>query len=256
MDPGHQSLYQELLESRRKGKKKLAVLIDPDKSRFPDLAPFVDLAVRCRVDYCFVGGSLLSRADMDQCIQLLRQRSRIPVIIFPGSTYQLSEHADGILFLSLISGRNPELLIGQQVLAAPFLKRSSLEVLSTGYMLIDGGVPTSVQYMSNTMPIPADKNDIAVSTAMAGEMMGMKLLFMDAGSGARQPISPEMINAVRQNVGIPLIVGGGIRDAETVQENLRAGADVLVIGNAFEHDPSILIDISSTLHAHNVTLNV
>ncbi len=256
MDTGRHTVYEGLMQSRQAGKKKLAILIDPDKMRLGRLDQVVDLAVRYKADYFFIGGSLIVHPQLEQCIQMIRQRCQVPLILFPGSTYQLSNKADAILFLSLVSGRNPDLLIGQHVVAAPYLRRSSLEVLPTGYMLIDGGVPTSVQYMSNTSPIPAAKTDIAACTAMAAEMLGLKLLFLDAGSGAATPVSTEMIAAVRAVTHLPLIVGGGIRSADKVQENLAAGADVIVIGTAVEEDPSLLIDISAAIHAHNITLNV
>jgi putative glycerol-1-phosphate prenyltransferase len=256
MDTGRQTVYEGLMQSRQSGKKKLAILIDPDKMRLGRLDQVVDLAVRYKADYFFIGGSLIVHPQLEQCIQLIRQRCQVPLVLFPGSTYQLSNKADAILFLSLVSGRNPDLLIGQHVVAAPYLRRSNLEVLPTGYMLIDGGVPTSVQYMSNTSPIPAAKTDIAACTAMAAEMLGLKLLFLDAGSGAATPVSTDMIAAVRAVTHLPLIVGGGIRSADKVQENLAAGADVIVIGTAVEEDPSLLIDISAAIHAHNITLNV
>jgi len=256
MNTGGNQIYTELTKARQLGKKKLAVLIDPDKMRLGKLDQIIDLSVRCHVDYFFIGGSLLVNSQLDQCLQTIRQRTHIPMILFPGSSYQLSNKADALLFLSLVSGRNPDLLIGQHVIAAPYIKLSSLEVLPTGYMLIDGGVGTTVLYMSNTSPIPATKSDIAVCTALAAEMLGLKLIFMDAGSGAIKPISAEMIAAVRGAVSIPLIVGGGIRSADKVEENLKAGADVIVMGNAFEHDPSLMIDISAAIHTHNVALNV
>jgi putative glycerol-1-phosphate prenyltransferase len=256
MNTGGNQIYTELTKARQLGKKKLAVLIDPDKMRMGKLDQIIDLSVRCHVDYFFIGGSLLVNSQLDQCLQMIRQRTHIPMILFPGSSYQLSNKADALLFLSLVSGRNPDLLIGQHVIAAPYIKLSSLEVLPTGYMLIDGGVGTTVLYMSNTSPIPANKSDIAVCTALAAEMLGLKLIFMDAGSGATKPISVEMIAAVRGAVSIPLIVGGGIRSADKVAENLKAGADVIVMGNAFEHDPSLMIDISAAIHTHNVALNV
>ena len=220
------------------------------------LEQIIDLSIHCKVDYFFIGGSLIVNGQLDQCLQLIRQQCKIPLILFPGSSYQLSYKADAILFLSLVSGRNPDLLIGQHVIAAPYLKLSPLEILPTGYMLIEGGVDTTVLYMSNTSPIPATKSDIAVCTAMAAEMLGLKLIFMDAGSGAAHPVPSEMIASVRGAVSIPLIVGGGIRSAEKVHENLTAGADVIVIGNALETDPSLLIDIAATIHGHNITLNV
>ena len=256
METGRHHIYTDLLKARESGKKSLAVLIDPDKMRMGALEQIIDLSIRSRVDYFFIGGSLIVNSQLDQCLQLIRKHCNIPLILFPGNSYQLSYHADAILFLSLVSGRNPDLLIGQHVIAAPYLKLSPLEVLPTGYMLIDGGVGTTVQYMSNTSPIPSSKADIAVCTAMAAEMLGLKLIFMDAGSGATKPISADMIASVRGAVSVPIIVGGGIKSAEKVRENLSAGADLIVIGNAFESDPSLLIDIAGTIHDHNVALNV
>lgn len=256
MDSGRHTIYTDLLKAREAGHKKLAVLIDPDKMRMGRLDQIIDLSVRCRVDYFFIGGSLLVNSQLDSCLHTIRQRCHIPLILFPGNSYQLSHKADAILFLSLVSGRNPDLLIGQHVIAAPYLKLSPLEVLPTGYILIDGGVGTTVQYMSNTTPIPANKSDIAVCTAMAAEMLGLKLIFLDAGSGAHKPVTAEMIEAVRGAVSVPIIVGGGIRSADKVAENLHAGADVIVMGNAFEQDPSLMIDIAGTIHSHNIALNV
>ncbi len=256
MNTSQHNIYSDLTTARRKGRKKLAVLIDPDKMRLGKLDQIIDLAVRCKTDFFFIGGSLLVNSQLDQCLDMIRKRCDIPLILFPGSSYQLSHKADAILFLSLVSGRNPDLLIGQHVIAAPYLKLSELEILPTGYMLIDGGVGTSVQYMSNTSPIPSNKSDIAVCTAMAAEMLGLKMIFMDAGSGASTPVSTEMIEAVSGAIDIPLIVGGGITSAEKVNENLKAGADVIVMGNAFEYDPSLMIDVAATIHAHNVALHV
>ena len=256
METSRNTLHTELVKSGKLGHKKLAVLIDPDRARMSRLEQIIDISVHCRVDYFFIGGSLLVHPQLDHCLKLIRQKCQIPLILFPGNTFQLSHHADAILFLSLISGRNPELLIGQHVIAAPYLKHSPLEVIATGYMLIDGGVTTSVQYMSNTIPIPSNKTDIAASTAMAAEMLGLKMIFMDAGSGALRPVTAEMIAAVRSQVSIPLIVGGGIRTPEKVMENLAAGADVIVVGNAFENDPTLMMEMAGIIHSHNVTLNV
>lgn len=256
METGRNQIYTDLINSRQLGKKKLAVLIDPDQMRMGKLDQIIDLSIHCKVDYFFIGGSLLVNSQLDQCLEMIRKRCPIPLILFPGNSYQLSYHADAILFLSLVSGRNPDLLIGQHVIAAPYLKLSPLEILPTGYMLVDGGVGTTVLYISNTSPIPANKSDIAVCTALAAEMLGLRLIFMDAGSGATKPIPSEMIAAVRGAISIPIIVGGGIRSAEKVKENLEAGADVIVIGNAFEHDPSLMIDIAATIHDHNIALNV
>lgn len=234
------NLYARLQEAKRLGEKKFAVLLDPDKLRLKKLEQTLDLALECGVDYFFIGGSLVVNNMLDALLTNIRQRCDIPLILFPGNSFQLSYRADALLFLSLISGRNPELLIGQHVISAPFLKMSPLEIISTGYMLIDGGVTTSVQYMSNTYPIPAAKDDIAVCTALAGEMLGLKLMYLDAGSGALNPVSESMIEAVSSAIQVPLIVGGGIRTPEKVAANLKAGADVIVVGNALEKDPVLL----------------
>lgn len=194
--------------------------------------------------------------NLDSTILKIKEACDIPVILFPGSTMQISYAADAILYLSLISGRNAELLIGKQIETAPFLASSPLEVLSTGYMLIDGGVPTSVSYMSNTMPIPAGKKDIAVCTALAGELLGMKVIFMDAGSGAKIPISSEMIKTVSSKVNIPIIVGGGIQSPEKALANVKAGADIIVIGNAIEKDPILVVEIADAIHSINSPANI
>ncbi|MGH1336800.1 MAG: geranylgeranylglyceryl/heptaprenylglyceryl phosphate synthase [Aureispira sp.] len=241
-------IYTRLQEDKRTGKKKFAVLIDPDKLALKEVAPLVALAEEAKVDYFFVGGSLVVNNELDEMIQLIKEQSTIPVILFPGSSRQLSYQADGLLLLSLISGRNAELLIGKHVEIAPYLKISPLEVLSTGYILVDGGVPTSVSYMSNTFPIPADKDSIAVCTAMAGEMLGLKLLYMDAGSGAQRPISTTMIEAVSLATDIPLIIGGGIKTAEQARANVQAGADVIVVGNALEQQPQLMTAIAKAVH--------
>jgi len=223
----------------------MAVLFDPDKMRLEKMNQTLELAAKLNIDYFFIGGSLIVNNMLDEVLASIRQRCSIPLVLFPGSSFQLSYKADALLFLSLISGRNPELLIGQHVIAAPFLKMSPLEIISTGYLLIDGGVQTSVQYMSNTYPIPAQKADIAVCTALAGEMLGLKLIYLDAGSGARNPISSAMIEAVSNAVSVPVIVGGGIRTPEKVAENYRAGADVVVVGTALESDPSLMREMAA-----------
>lgn len=250
-----QDLYQDLVAAKRAGKKKLAVLIDPDRIRLGKMDQVIGLSVRAGVDYFFIGGSLIVNNQLDECLQAIRDRCDIPMVLFPGDSFQLSYKADAILFLSLISGRNAELLIGKHVITAPYLKMSPLEVIPTGYMLIDGGVPTTVSYISNTSPIPRDKSDIAVCTAVAGEMLGLKCIYLDSGSGAREPVSAEMIESVSGATDVPLIVGGGIRTPEKAKENIEAGADVLVVGNAFEKDPSLIISIARTIANHNVAVN-
>lgn len=243
------TVYQSLLEKKKSGHKSFAILIDPDKAGVSSLTPVIDLATEAGADYFFVGGSLVVSDQLDEIVLRIKQQTNIPVVLFPGSPSQISRHADALLYLSLISGRNPELLIGQHVISAPFVKKSGLEIISTGYMVIDGGAPTTVSYISNATPIPADKSDIALCTAMAGEMLGMKLIYMDAGSGAKKAITEEMITAVAKNIDVPLIVGGGIRDAEKAYRNCKAGADVIVVGNAIEKDASLIKEMAAAAHS-------
>ncbi len=169
-----------MVTKKQKGQKSFAVLIDPDKVDKPLLDEITSLSIQAEVDYLLVGGSLVVSNHLDECVQHIRKNCNIPIILFPGSPSQISRHADALLYLSMISGRNPELLIGQHVISAPFVKQSGLEIISTGYMVIDGGAPTTVSYISNASPIPSDKNEIAMCTSMAGEMLGMKLIYMDA----------------------------------------------------------------------------
>jgi phosphoglycerol geranylgeranyltransferase len=186
---------------------------------------------------------------LDETLQSIKEFTSIPVILFPGSIMQINEKADALLLLSLISGRNADLLIGKHVVAAPYLKKSGLELLPTGYMLIESGPLTTAQYISNTLPIPRTKDDIAVCTAIAGEMLGLRLIYMDAGSGAEMPISASMIKKVKENISIPLIIGGGIRDAGQAIAACKAGADMIVVGNAIEKDPSCLKEIADAVHS-------
>ncbi len=248
------SIYQRLQDDKKNGKKSFAVLIDPDKVRLKQLDRVLELSKEAKVDYFFIGGSLIVNDMLDMVLKSIKTHCPdIPMVLFPGNSFQLSYKADALLFLSLISGRNAELLIGKHVVTAPFLKMSPLEIMPTGYMLIDGGVSTTVTYMSNTNPIPAKKNDIAMTTAMAGEMLGLKLIYMDAGSGAEIPISEEMIDAVSSAIDIPLIIGGGIETPEKALANVKAGADLIVVGNAIEKDPNLIIDIANSIHSMNVT---
>ena len=242
-------IYQSLLERKAKGQKSFAVLIDPDKVTTEKIDELTSLAVSARADYLLVGGSLVISNRLDEVVQQIKNNCDIPVILFPGSPSQLSRYADALLYLSLISGRNPELLIGQHVISAPFVKQSGLEIISTGYMVIDGGAPTTVSYISNATPIPADKNEIAMCTAMAGEMLGMKLIYMDAGSGAKRPITESMIESVAKIIEVPLVIGGGISDPEKAYRNCKAGADVIVIGNAIEKDASLIREMSTAIHS-------
>lgn len=242
-------IYHSLSEKKKQGKKSFAVLIDPDKVNASVLDELVELSVSAKVDYLLVGGSLVISNHLDECVQHIKRNCNIPVILFPGSPSQVSKYADALLYLSLISGRNPELLIGQHVVSAPFVRQSGLEIMPTGYIVVDGGAPTTVSYISNASPVPADKNEIAMCTAMAGEMLGMKLIYMDAGSGAKRPITESMIEAVAKHIEAPLIIGGGIIEPEKAYLNCKAGADVIVVGNAIEKDASLIKEMSDAVHS-------
>jgi phosphoglycerol geranylgeranyltransferase len=243
------TLYQTLVDRKDRHQKSFAVLIDPDKVNTPVIDELVDRSLAAKVDYFLVGGSLVISDNLDTCIQQIKSSCDIPVILFPGSPAQVSKYADALLYLSLISGRNPELLIGQHVISAPFVRQSGLELIPTGYMVIDGGEPTTVSYISNASPIPADKDDIALCTAMAGEMLGKRLIYMDAGSGAKRPISESMIEKVAASISIPLVIGGGILNAEKAYRNCKAGADVIVVGNAIEKEPSLIAEMAAAVHS-------
>lgn len=244
-------IYGQFEKARQQKQKRFALLIDPDNVDSSHLLRLKSYIIQSNIDFIFLGGSLVRYDNMEKCIRFLREYLSIPVVLFPGDHYQITPLADAILFLSLISGRNPDLLIGKQVLAAPHLKRSGIEVMPTGYLLIDGGRPTTVSYMSQTLPIPHDKPEIAVSTALAGEMLGLKLIFLDAGSGANHAVPVEMIRQVKKEVEVPLIVGGGIRDGDTAVKICEAGADVIVVGNAIEEDPERIIEISAAVQSFN-----
>lgn len=244
-------VYQNILDKKTKQQKAFAVLIDPDKLDTVNLQKTIDLAVQFKIDFVFVGGSLVVTDTLDQVVAQIKKACSIPVVLFPGSPDQITPKADALLYLSLISGRNPELLIGQHVISAPFVRQSGLEIIPVGYMLIDGGSPTTVSYISNTNPIPANKNDIAACTAMAGEMLGLKVIYMDAGSGAKNAIPSNMIQQVAKHVKAPIIVGGGITTPEKAVENCKAGADIIVVGNAIEKDPLLIQMIADAIHGLN-----
>lgn len=243
----------EIIQQRHGlGKKSIAVLVDPDKvDDTSKLRHLIHLANENCIDFFFVGGSLITTSNLSDVIQAIKEEVSIPVILFPGSSLQIDPGADAILFLSLISGRNPDLLIGQHVQAAPILKNNRMEVLPTGYVLISSGRISSVAYISNTTPIPDDKYSLAACTALAGEMLGLRLMYLDAGSGAEREISPKMVAAVRKTITIPLIVGGGINTAKKALSALEAGADMIVIGNALEKDPDLLTEISDQVYDWN-----
>ena len=245
------NLYPLLLKDTLAGKKKFAVLVDPDKYSLESIIEVVELADTAAIDYFFVGGSLLLHDSQAQLIAYIKENSSIPVILFPGNNMQLNNRADGILLLSLISGRNPDMLIGRHVISAPYLKASSLEIMPTGYLLIESGRATTVAYMSNTTPIPSHKSEIAVCTAMAGEMLGLKLIYLDAGSGGANPVPVSMIRKVKGAIGVPLIIGGGITSADLAKAAFDAGADLVVVGNAIEKDRSLISKIAEVRSSVN-----
>lgn len=244
------------LEAKAKVKKSLALLIDPDDLGEIDISRLLHNAIENQVDFIFVGGSLVTSDQLTELVEYIKSYTSIPCIIFPGNAMQIDLNADAILFLSLISGRNPELLIGQHVLSAPLLKKADIEVIPTGYMLVNSGKSTSVSYISNSQPIPNDKPSIAASTAMAGEMLGLKVIYMDAGSGADEPISSKVIRSVRKNIDCPLIVGGGINTMIKAKAAFNAGADVVVLGNGVQKNLALLNEVAELVHLLNAPLNV
>jgi putative glycerol-1-phosphate prenyltransferase len=244
-------ILNRFISNKANGVKSFAVLIDPDKTDTSTCLQLIRNSVENKVDFFFVGGSLITGNNMGQVIKLIKTHTSVPVILFPGSNLHIDMSADALLFLSLISGRNPDFLIGQHVISAPILKKSSLEILPTGYILVESGKQTTVSYMSNTTPIPYDKPEIAACTAMAGEMLGLKLIYLDAGSGAQRAITPKMISTVRKSVDVPLIVGGGIRSANEAYEAMLAGADTIVIGNGIEKNPALLAEVSEKIDDFN-----
>ena len=236
-------IYDWIVKQVLNKKKLFALLLDPDEYNDQSLKHTLIEAGKTETDFILVGGSLVS-TPVAPFIQKIKENSEIPVLLFPGNLLQISDNADGILFLSLISGRNPDLLIGNHVAAASMIKGSGMEVISTGYILVENGKSTSVEYISNTKPVPSDKPDIASATAIAGEMLGFKLIYLEAGSGAQHPIKTEIITRVKKNIEVPLIVGGGIRNTDDAKNILNAGADIIVIGNAIEKDTSFLKKVS------------
>lgn len=230
-----------IIKSDFPGEKSIALLLDPDKADTKYLRDILRIASESNADYILAGGSLTFKS-INNLIRSIKELCSIPVILFPGNLLQLSLEADAILLLSLISGRNPELLIGNHVLAAPFLKDVKNRLISVGYILIDNGMKTSVEYMSQTDPVPAEKPEIIVATALAGEMLGLKMIYLEAGSGARKPVNAAIIRSVRENISIPLVVGGGLRENKEIEETFLAGANLVVLGNGCEKNPRLLAD--------------
>lgn len=220
-------------------KRSIGLLLDPDKACGESLAKLLSIAVESRTDYILTGGSLASSSIASLITEVKRQCS-IPVVLFPGNLLQLNSEADIILLLSLISGRNPEYLIGHHVIAAPYLKKCREKVFPVGYILVSCGRRTSVEYISQTEAIPADKAEIVVATALAGEMLGLKMIYLEAGSGAEKHVPPDVIRSVRDNVNIPVAAGGGIRSGKEVEDIFMAGADLVILGNGCEKNPALL----------------
>lgn len=245
---GYMNIYEKIAAGKAARKAQFAVLIDPEKHHGRGFASTARLAGEAGVDFLFIGGSLLSSDAMDKCLDILRQETHLPLVIFPGSTLQVNAKADAILLLSLISGRNPDLLIGNHVIAAPYLRESGLEIIPTAYMLIESGITTTALYISNTRPIPRLKDDIAACTAMAGEMLGLKLAYLDAGSGAAETVPEAMVRKVRETIDAPIVVGGGIRSPEKARNLVVAGANLIVVGNAIEENNGLIADISEAIH--------
>ena len=236
-------LLDTLTGLRTRGRKALAVLLDPDDFEAARMQRLLALVRKHPVDFFLVGGSLVLTEHQAALLALLKAEApEVPLLLFPSHALHIDPAADGILLLSLISGRNPDFLIGQHVVAAPRLRQSGLQLLPTGYMLVDCGRPTTASYMSGTAPLPHDKPGIAAATALAGEQLGLRLLYLDGGSGAQQPVAPAMIAAVRQLVDLPLIVGGGLNTSEKIHAALAAGADLVVIGNHLERNPHFLAE--------------
>ncbi|MCY1481386.1 geranylgeranylglyceryl phosphate synthase-like protein [compost metagenome] len=231
-----QNIYNEILQSKIQGKKLLAILLDPDKVALDSLENIIPKINHSPATHIFIGGSLVLTNTIDAIIRELKQKTKLPIVLFPGNPSQISIEAHGILFLTLLSGRNPDFLIEHQVKAAPILKKSNLEIISTGYILIESGNQTAVASVSKTIPLPRHNTEIAVATSLAGEFLGNKLIYLEAGSGAELPVPLDTISLVSKNIKIPLIVGGGIKNMQGIKDAYTAGADLVVIGTAFEND--------------------
>jgi len=241
------SKFKGNFTQRNHGNSSLWILLDPDRSN-ESLLKAIEACQDDQIVAGFlVGSSLQTTSNYNRFVGVLRTKTSLPIVLFPGSGMQISSKADALLLLTLISGRNPEYLIGQHVAYAALLRDSGLELIPTGYLLIDGGKPTTAHYMTQTLPIPSDKPDIAAITALAGAQLGLKVIYLDCGSGALRPVSVAMVAAVRQAVDLPIVVGGGITHAEQILALRQAGADWIVVGNAIEQNPAILMEITQKL---------
>ena len=229
-------IYTQIVNAKAHKKKLLAILLDPDKIVWKQLESLIENINESPATHIFIGGSLVKTNRIDELILRLKKNIKLPIVLFPGNPSQISKEADGILFLSLLSGRNPDFLIEHQVKAAPILKQTELEIIPTAYLLIESGTITAVEKVSQTKPIARNNLNMTLATAQAAEMMGNKLLYLEAGSGAKNAVPTEMVQLVSQNINIPLIVGGGITSFEQIQKTYESGADLVVIGTAFEED--------------------
>lgn len=235
------NVYKKIQENCRSGKKQLAVLIDPDKWILnDDFSNLLQKYQQSKIDFFFVGGSIVDENHFRKCIECMAPQTDIPIVLFPGAHYQIHRQADAILFLSLVSGRNADYLIEHQVKASQAIQQMQLETIATGYLLIDGEQQSSTAKVTNTTPIARNNIDLCLSTALAAKMLGMQLIYLEAGSGAAKTVPLEMIQRVKKEVGLPLIVGGGIKSAQEVSAIFDAGADLIVIGNALEKNPELL----------------
>jgi putative glycerol-1-phosphate prenyltransferase len=237
------NIYKNILSAKKEGKKLLAVLIDPEKIDLEKIPSFFEKVHKSIATHIFVGGSTDKDHKTESIVSAIKKTTNLPVILFPGDVSHITNKADAILFLSLLSGRNPEYLIEQHIKAAPFLKNSELEILPTGYLLIDGKTATATQSVSNTKPIAQENVELILNTALAGEFSGKKLIYLEAGSGATVPVAENIITLVKRNLSIPLLVGGGIRSIQQLENAFHAGADIVVIGTAFEKDVSFFEEL-------------
>ena len=237
------NLLEDIIAKKGAKRKSLAVLIDPDKMQIENVASFISKVNHSRATHVFVGGSEVKEGKTENLIVEIKKYTQLPIILFPGDLTQLSDKADGLLFLSLISGRNPDYLIGKQVEAISQLRETNLEVIPTGYILLENGKQTTVERVSKTKPIERNNISLIKNTAKAGELLGMKLIYLEAGSGATHPIEPLIIKRVKTELNIPLIVGGGIRSTQAIDEAFEAGANIVVVGTAFEEDESLFNDL-------------
>lgn len=224
------------------------VLIDPDRKNESSLEARVESANQNDVDVLFVGGSLMMDGQCNDRVRRIKEKSTIPVVFFPGGVSQLNSHYDAMLFMSVISGRNPHYLIGEQTIAAPLVKDIGIETIPTGYMLLDGGAGSTVEFMSGTRPIPMNRSDVAIAHALAGQYLGMKLIYLEAGSGAKEPVSVSLVRQVHETVDVPLIVGGGILTPEMAAERVKAGASIIVTGSVTEKDSTLMADFANAIH--------